>query len=78
MHEKSVFTRNPVTLEALLKRGLELHAWMCPTSASLHAEEVGVCIHDPNDFSYEEIEVKDSSYGETFTEALHKAMGRWT
>jgi hypothetical protein len=76
-HETSVHTRNKPTLEALLQRGLELSAWVVVDKAPLHAKEFGVCIFDPNEFSYNEIEMSDSSYGATFEEALEKAIGRW-
>lgn len=76
-HETSVHTRNKPTLKSLLQRGYELHAWIVVDKSPLHPGEWGICINDPNELSYNEIEMSDSSYGVTFEEALEKAIGRW-
>lgn len=64
-------------LETLIKRGLELHAWVVVDEAPLHAREIGVAINDLDELSYQEIEMEDAEYAPTLIKALTLAARRW-
>lgn len=66
-----------LNLETLIKRGMELHAWVVVDESILHAREIGILINDPSEFSFDDAEMADCEYAPTLSEALTKAARRW-
>lgn len=75
--ENVVLRETLLDLETLIKRGMELHAWVVVDEAPLHAKEIGAAINDPDKLSYQEIEMEDAEYAPTLIEALTKAARKW-